>query len=45
MKFQKHYNYKRGKILKVRFNHAFNRKQYLILFADGSKKWTYKTNQ
>ena len=42
MKFQKHYNYESGKILKVQFSHTFNRKQYLVLFPDGSKLWTYK---
>ena len=45
MKFLKHYEYKSGKLLKKQFNHTFNRTQYLVLFEDGSKIWTYKLEE
>ena len=41
MKFQRHYNYEYGKILDIQFNNMFNRYEYLVLFGDGVKIWTY----
>ena len=42
MKFWNNYKLEYGKILKIQFNHTFNRKQYLVLFNNGKKHWTYK---
>ena len=41
MKFQRHYKYEYGKVLDIQFNNTFNMCEYLVLFPDGVKIWTY----
>ena len=41
MKFQRHYTHEKGKVLSYEWNNYFNRYEYLVLFSDGAKIWTY----